>query len=495
MSPSPLPHSTEGVESLGWARRGSRWAGRRVRVPIAFVSLSLAGCAHYQEFPLSPQSTATSVEGRSLQSEPLRDFLEANHVSVPRPKDEWNLKQLTLVAFYYQPALAEARAQLLAAQAAQLSAGARPNPSLTLTPGYDSGIPGSSSPWIVPLAVDVPIETAGKRGYREARALHASESVRWGVVGAVWQVRSRVRAALLELYAGHEAESILAHQEEVQDKVIRLLEGQHAAGLMSGYDITQARVTLDNTRVAREQAAAQYHQARVQLAGALGVPVQTLANCVFSFADFAGLPRQLTLPEIRRNALLNRADVRGALADYGASQSALQLEIANQYPDVHLGPGYSWNTGSAGDSEWALGVTLTLPVVNRNEGPIAEAKARRELAAAHFLTVQSQALNEIDGALAAYSSALQQVAAAEGLQESLRKRLDSVRAQVQAGGAEPLTVASAEAESGAGAQSRLDALVKAQQALGQLEDAVQSPLTLSQDEVGAAALDPQKAAK
>jgi outer membrane protein TolC len=264
---------------------------------------------------------------------------------------------------------------------------------------------------------------------------------------------------------------------------------------MSGYDITQARVTLDNTRVAREQAAAQYHQARVQLAGALGVPVQTLANCVFSFADFAGLPRQLTLPEIRRNALLNRADVRGALADYGASQSALQLEIANQYPDVHLGPGYSWNTGSAGDSEWALGVTLTLPVVNRNEGPIAEAKARRELAAAHFLTVQSQALNEIDGALAAYSSALQQVAAAEGLQESLRKRLDSVRAQVQAGGAEPLTVASAEAESGAGAQSRLDALVKAQQALGQLEDAVQSPLTLSQDEVGAAALDPQKAAK
>ena len=41
-----------------------------------------------------------------------------------------------------------------------------------------------------------------------------------------------------------------------------------------------------------------------------------------------------------------------------------------------------------------------------------------------------------------------------------------------------LAVAGAEVEFNTGAQNRLDALVKAQQALGQLEDAVQSPLTL-----------------
>ena len=88
-------------------------------------------------------------------------------------------------------------------------------------------------------------------------------------------------------------------------------------------------------------------------------------------------PRDLTEPEVRRQALLNRADVRGALAEYAASQSALQLEIANQYPDVHLGPGYGWNTGNAGDNEWTLGVTLDLPVLNHNQGPVAEAKAKR----------------------------------------------------------------------------------------------------------------------
>ena len=49
-----------------------------------------------------------------------------------------------------------------------------------------------------------------------------------------------------------------------------------------------------------------------------------------------------------------------------------------------------------------------------------------------------------------------------------------------------LAVAGAEVEFNTGAQNRLDALVKAQQALGQLEDAIQSPLTLPASTLDAA---------
>ena len=107
------------------------------------------------------------------------------------------------------------------------------------------------------------------------------------------------------------------------------------------------------------------------------MPTRALDGVKFSFAALNQFPRELTRPEVRRQALLNRADVRGALAEYAASQSALQLEIANQYPDLHLGPGYAWNTGNAGDNEWELGLTVTLPVLNHNQGPVAEAEAKR----------------------------------------------------------------------------------------------------------------------
>jgi outer membrane protein TolC len=287
-----------------------------------------------------------------------------------------------------------------------------------------------------------------------------------------------VRTALLTLYTARETESLLTRQELAQSNVVHLLEGQLAAGAVSDFEVTQARVALATTRLAREDAEGQRRQARIQLANALGLPLRALDGIRFSFAGLDRFPRQLTKPEVRRQALLNRADVRGALAEYAASQSALQLEIANQYPDVHLGPGYGWNTGNAGDNEWTLGLTVTLPILNQNQGPIAEARAKRAEAAAHFLTVQTAAVTEIDSALAGYNSALTKTATADALLKDSQRQRDSVRAQAQAGEAEPLAVANAEVEFDASAQSRLDALIQAQQAFGRLEDAVQSPLTL-----------------
>ena len=447
--------------------------------------LVAAGCARFHSEPLAPARTAAEFDARSLTNANLRAFLQTNRVVGPWPRPDWDLNALTLVAFYYQPSLAEARAQWQAAQAAKITAGERPNPTLSVAPGYDSQIPGNFSPWLVSVDLDVPIETAGKRGKRLAQAGHLSEAAYWNFVSAVWQTRSRVRTALLNLYAARETSALLEAQESAQSNVVRLLEGQRTAGAVSDFEVTQARVSLETTELARQEAAGRRRQTRAQLANALGIPSRALNGIKLSYEGLDEFPRELARPEVRRQALLNRSDVRGALAEYAASQSALQLEIANQYPDVHLGPGYGWNTGNAGDNEWVLGLTVTLPVFNQNRGPIAEARARRDEAAAHFLSVQSTAVGEIDSALAGYESAVQQAATAAALQENLRKRLDSVRAQAQAGETDPLAVAAAEIEFGAGAQNRLDSLVRAQQSLGQLEDAVQSPLTLPAEAIGA----------
>ena len=352
------------------------------------ILVLVAGCATYHPQPISSEKTAAAFDARSLTDEHLRAFLETNHVAVPGPRDVWDLKQLTLVAFHYQPALAEARAQWASAQAAKTTAGQRPNPTVGFTPTYDTTTP---PPWILGVTWDIPIETAGKRGKRIAQAQNLSEAAKWNFVSAAWQVRSHVRAALLNLYYSREDESLLARQESAQSDVVRLLEGQFAAGAVSSYEVTQARVALETTQLARLDATAQHQQARVQLANALGLSLRALDGIEFSYAGLDEFPQNLTAPEVRRDAILNRADVRGALAQYAASQSALQLEIAKQYPDLHLGPGYELDQT---DNKWSLGVSLDLPVLNHNQGGVAEAKAGRAAAAAHFLTVQSTAIAE-----------------------------------------------------------------------------------------------------
>ncbi|HEX3627726.1 MAG TPA: TolC family protein [Verrucomicrobiae bacterium] len=439
----------------------------------------LGGCAVYHPRPISPEKTASNFEARSFTNEDLRAFLATNHVDGPWPRQSWDLGTLTLVAFYYQPAFAEARATWTAAQAAEITAGERPNPSVSVTPAYDNQIPDNPTPWIIPVSFDIPIETAGKRGRRMAEAEQLAESARWDFISVAWQTRSKVRTALLNLQAARETESLLTGQMLAQSNVVRLLEGQRAAGSVSDYDVTQARVTFETTQLARQEAIGQLDQARAALAGALGIPLRALNGVKLSFGLMDRFPRELTRPEVRRQALFNRADVRAALADYAASQAALQLEIANQYPDIHLGPGYAYNNGNAGDNQWELGLTVTLPLLNHNQGAVAEAEAKRTQAAAHFLSVQAAAISEIDGALAGYNAALKESATAQSLRGDLRRQLDSVKAQAKLGEADALTLADAEAAYYTGAQDHLNSLIKAQQALGALEDAVQSPLTIS----------------
>ena len=67
----------------------------------------------------------------------------------------------------------------------------------------------------------------------------------------------------------------------------------------------------------------------------------------------------------------------------------------------------------------------------------------------------------------------------------MQKQLDSTREQAKMGEVDSLAFADAESAYCAGAQNQLSAQIKAQQALGALEDAVQSPLTLSPDTLDA----------
>jgi outer membrane protein, heavy metal efflux system len=388
------------------------------------------------------------------------------------PLRSWNLDALTLAAFYYHPDLAVAHAAWAVAEAGQITAAERPNPSVALVPTYDTT---TSPPWIPGVSWDIPIETAGKRRYRRAVAGHLAEAARWDLVTALWQVRSRVRSQLLALYAARETVRLLTGQASAQSNVVQLLQGQLQAGSVSEFDLTQGRIALDATRLALQDARRRRVEARSGLATALGLPARALVQARISFTGFTNFPTGLTAPAVRRRAILDRADVRSALADYAASQAALQLEIARQYPDVHLGPGYELDQT---DNKWTLGLSLTLPILNQNQGPIAQARAGRQQAAARFRSVQAAAIGQIDGALAGYHAARQQAATAAALLTNLQQRLRSVQDMEQAGELDPLAVANAQVEFNTGALSRLDSLVKAQQALGRLEDAVQNPLTL-----------------
>ncbi len=436
----------------------------------------LAGCTHFRSQPVAPAETAARLESRSLGEPALKGFLEKNlHRELTNwPAASWDFDMLTLAAFYYHPSLDVARGRWAVAEAVKITAGGRPNPTLNVTPGYNTTTL-TPSPWIPLGFLDIPVETAGKRGYRIAQAVGLSESARLNIASVAWQARSGVRRSLVALHAAQGAEVLLREQQGLQAENLGLLERQHEAGAVSAFEVSQAGIAADNARLGLRDAERQSAEARVQLAEAIGVPASALAGVKFSFEGWGQLAGEASVTDARRQALLNRSDILSGLADYAAIEAGLQLEIAKQYPDVHLQPGYQFDQG---DSKWSLGITVELPVLNQNQGPIAEAKARRTEAAARFNALQAGVLFEIDRAVAGYHAALQKRADADELLARSQKQEQRSRAMFEAGEISKGDLVALRLQLSAAKMARLDGLIKSQQALAQLEDALQSPLGL-----------------
>jgi outer membrane protein TolC len=440
------------------------------------VALAGVGCVRYEARPLSPPATAASLETRSLADPGLRTFIATNlHRTLPEwPPSALDFDTLTLVAFYFHPSLDVARAQWGVARAAVTSAGGRPNPVLSAIPGYTLNPAAGVSPWIPAVTLDIPVETAGKRGHRIAQAQGLSEAARLNLTTVAWQVRANLRAALLDYTAAQHRTKLLDQQLAAQQQIVALLEQRFEAGAIARPELALPRLALARTGAEAADAQRAAAEARARIAEALGLPLKAVAEARFDFTLElpTGTLAKLTADAARQRALLGRADVLAALADYAATEAALQLEIAKQYPNVHISPGYQFDQG---EHKWTLGISAELPVLNQNQGPIAEARARRQEAAARFVALQARIIAEVDRALAGLAATTDQVRRQVQLADLAREQSTAVDALLKAGAADQLELATAQLEARVNDLALLDAQVKAQAAVGQLEDAIQLP--------------------
>lgn len=473
-APRPLASTFSAVRAMI-----GRYPSRHVRpVALAILApLAVAGCARYHAEPISAATTAAALDARALDDPRLQKFIATG--LPPDGKQDgtaaWDLAKLTLAALYYHPDLDVARAKLASARAGVITAGQRPNPSLSFE-DLSYAAAATPSPWTIAPVINFVIETFDKREYRTAQAENLTEAARHDLATAAWEVRGRVRTALLGLWAAQRRLVLTKHRLAIQEQLVTLLEHRFAAGQASALDVTRERNVRNQIRLDVRGAERQEIDGRAQLATAIGIPIRALDGIGLSFDAFdrpAPAGSELATADLRRQALLGRSDVQGLLAEYAAAQSALQLEVARQFPNLTLSPGYSYNASA---SAYLLLPAAELPVFNQNQGPIAEAEARRKDVAARFTALQAQIIGAVDAAAANYRALLQSLATADALLAGEQSREHQVSRSFQAGEADRPTLVAVELELAAVRLSRLDAAVQERQALGALEDALQHPL-------------------
>jgi outer membrane protein, heavy metal efflux system len=472
----------------------TRWIGAMRSGPAILALGALAGCAHYAPKPLVPEQTLQALQARSLTDPDLlrhiRDRIGRGAVETAAPERgsakgssaekestlrEWNRAALVLAALELNPSLAEARAQLEQATASLKTARAIQNPTLSLATEYDLSR-AAEPPWLWGLGTGFLLDTFAGRGLRMNLAQAGVRGANADFTDAVWAVRRDVRAALVAVAIAERRVALLDADFQQRADLARLAHARIEAGESARADGLQADVELARSRAALEDARRAKVESRSKLASAIGVTESALNEITIEWDDFEQLaPTDASaLRDVRSRALLSRPDLERAIADYDLRELELKQQVSAQYLQTSLGPGYTYDHGIR---KATFNASVALPIFNRNEGPIAEAVAAREVAGRHALAVQAKILNEIDASAQSYSSALESLGRTRAQRVSGESLAESARHAFEADSSDRPTLLAAEVALNAERLAELDAVDRAQQALGQLEDALRTPLS------------------
>ncbi len=435
---------------------------RVIGLVVVWAAASLSGCAHYAARPIDAAASEQRFRARSIDDPGLKAFVNRPNW----PPARLSLNDLYAIALYFDPELDVARAKLNTARAAMVTAGARPNPSISLSGGWTNS-PESSL--VFDFFPAFTIETRNKRGLRVLEARKMAEAAQVDLYGAAWKTLSRVRSAWLEFAMNARLETILDDQVAAQSAAVKLLEKRLDAGAVARTEVDTARAAA--LQVDLEQGTVRNAAAtlRTALAGAAGLVSLPDLDTTLPEAPASPVPGEIT-----KAGLMRRADIRASLLRYAAADAALRLEIAKQIPDIQITPGYAFDEGH---HKITFGPGFDIPLLNRNQGPIAEAEARRTEAEAEFNALQARAISDMSSALARYTAAQQDLKSARDRLASLQQNREAaVQRAVAAGEQDGLALASAHIETVAAARASFEAQRRLQEALGALDDAVQQPL-------------------
>ena len=400
------------------------------------------------------------------------------------PASGWDRAQWLNAALILNPDLAEARAKAILVASAERTAAQRPNPTLNLFGEYIAAAAGGVG-WLYGLSLDFLLQRPGDRDRARATAVLQTQAAQSDVAESIWTVRTQLHQALLDAVYANDQIDLLQQLLNNRQGQLASAEVRARAGEISFSEVPAATLELAAAQQRLERARARAIDARSRLAAAVGVPAAALEQVPLQWngwADIDALSPALSA-ERRDEALIGRPDLVRTLHEYDIADNAVRSELARRWPEFHLVPGYAWDKGGVRENQLnetlhdnEIGLSTELPLFHRNEGPIGEAVARRELAGKHLEAVQADLFEQMERAERAWPHARVAWQNAASAAITAQQQNELQQRALRAGAADRSSALTAAAAATEAQLLSLDAAYEAQQAFTELESAYRRPL-------------------
>lgn len=443
--------------------------------------LSACGFTKYQPKAIDPAVNAARFENKDPTSQQFQQhLLNSGYTENQLPLRQWGIDELTYCALFFHPSLDVAREQWRAAQAAVSTAAARPIPNFN-SEVSSSSAEQNSSPYAYDFSIDLQIETANKRNIRIENASHLSEAAKLEIAQMAWGLRNQVALSLNEYQFNLQLSRVLSDETLQRQAIVDIFQKRVDLGESSNVDLSTANLLLQASTL--ELVARQQNKLVLisKLAGNLGLSLAKtkalpLLNDPLNSAAQSQARAQSLAADVQASAVFNRLDLRIALEKYAAAEARLKLEIAKQYPNITLSPGYAY---APGDRTWSLGLSGLLTMLLKNKIPIAEATQLREVEAAQFEALQTRVMTEASIANAELLQAKKLFDYQANVLLQQQKNTELVAQRFSAGEVDRLTYALAKLENYVAEKNVVMASYQLKIALARLENTLQRPLATS----------------
>jgi cobalt-zinc-cadmium efflux system outer membrane protein len=376
------------------------------------LALACVACVRYEPRPLDPARHPGEVRSRNLADSALLAGV-ARYAGRPEGA-RWTDRQLAVAALRLRADLRRLRAEWRAAGAAVRTAGERRRPGIQGELERRVGGREEGSPWVVAVTGLFALELGGKRGARLQAARAGVTLAESRLLAGAWGAVTGTRIAAAELVqATGEVED--ARQE------VRLLEELHgleraryAEAALGAAEVARTSTDIQNARLSLAEAEHAVLAARAALAAALAVPVVAVASVEPAITTPAGCSSldSIGVDAFVAGALGGRHEVSLALGEYALAESRLRLQVARQYPDLELGPGFIWDQGV---HRWTLALALPALLGSRNRGAIGEAEAARQVAELEVAEAQDAVFADVESAVQRCRGASLEMAATDSV--------------------------------------------------------------------------------
>jgi len=327
-----------------------------------------------------------------------------------------SLDQAIVEALDRSPTARARRAAVEEAEARLVTAETYPHdPELQVRGADREGDAVSSTDWNVQLTQ--PIEIGGQRSRRMESASTEVAVADAGLRREERLLQARVTAVFVESLRARELLDVERANADLVQSLSEVARRRFEAGDVPEIEVNLALAQLGRAQRSLRLAQAAYDVARATLAEVVGLdPVLALEP-----VGELELPRRAPAPvsELVHGAIRHRADLEALRNTIEAARARVELARSDAVPDLRVKAFYGREEGT--DRLIGGSIGIRIPIFNRNQGAIAEARAAEHRASADRDAAELRIRREVVEARARYEAALD---ASELLRESVLGTLE-----------------------------------------------------------------------